>query len=228
MQIAKNTREQWLNQAAKLLAPHFKAAGFPLPEKIRMTCGFPSRGALASKKQSIGECWTAKASGDEHFEIFVSPLLDKSERVLDVLTHELAHSAVGIEHKHDRKFAKCVRALHLEGKPTATVGGKDFLDKIAKPIIAELGKYPHAKLIASANPKKQTTRLIKCACPICEYTIRITRKWLDEAGAPDCPSCEQTLEEAGSPDCPSCEQTLEEAGSPDCPSCEQTLEEAGS
>jgi hypothetical protein len=190
------TREQWLNAAAQLLAPTFKAAGYPLPAKIRMTCGFPSRSALGGKKQRIGECWTAKASGDEHFELFVSPVLAKSERVLDVLVHELSHAAVGIEHKHDRTFTKCVRALHLEGKPTATIGGAAFKAKIAKPIIAKLGKYPHAELIASANPKKQTTRMLKCICPVCEYTIRITRKWLDEVGAPDCPSCEQTLEEA--------------------------------
>lgn len=33
---------------------------------------------------------------------------------------------------------------------------------------------------------KQTTRLLKCQCDICGYTVRVTRKWLD-IGAPHCP-----------------------------------------
>jgi hypothetical protein len=36
--------------------------------------------------------------------------------------------------------------------------------------------------------KKQGTRLIKCECPECGYIARVTAKWLDEAGAPICPT----------------------------------------
>jgi hypothetical protein len=196
MQITKDTREQWLNKAAKMLAPHFKGTGYTMPERVRMTCGFPSKSALGTTRRRIGECWTAEASGDEHFEIFISPTLAKTTEVLATLAHELAHAIVGIDHKHDRTFTKCVRAVHLEGKPTSTHAGETFVEEIAEPITAELGEYPHAELIASANPKKQNTRLIKCMCPVCEYTARTTRKWLDEAGAPICPTCEAPLEEA--------------------------------
>lgn len=35
-------------------------------------------------------------------------------------------------------------------------------------------------------PKKQTTRMLKCECPQCGYTVRTTRKWLDVA-VPVCP-----------------------------------------
>ena len=35
---------------------------------------------------------------------------------------------------------------------------------------------------------KQTTRQFKAQCETCGYTIRISRKWLAEVGAPDCPA----------------------------------------
>lgn len=41
--------------------------------------------------------------------------------------------------------------------------------------------------IITNAPKKQTTRLLKVSCSECGYTARVTRKWLDKAGAPLCP-----------------------------------------
>jgi hypothetical protein len=35
------TREDWLSQAVTELRPLFDNAGRPLPDKIRVTCGFP-------------------------------------------------------------------------------------------------------------------------------------------------------------------------------------------
>lgn len=190
------TREEWLNAAAKLMAPHFNAAGYPAPANLRMTCGFPSRSALSGKKQRIGECWSAESSGDKHFEVFISPTLDKPVEVLATLVHEIAHAAVGLKHKHKGPFTKCVRALHLEGKPTATFGGDAFKQHIANAALMHLGDYPHARLIASSNGKKQSTRLVKCMCPECGYTVRTTRQWIDGPGAPICPTDKVAMEEA--------------------------------
>lgn len=36
--------------------------------------------------------------------------------------------------------------------------------------------------------EKQGTRLLKCRCASCGYTVRTTRKWLDLAGPPICPT----------------------------------------
>jgi hypothetical protein len=30
--------------------------------------------------------------------------------------------------------------------------------------------------------------MLKCECSTCGYTVRITRKWLDAAGPPICPT----------------------------------------
>jgi hypothetical protein len=78
----------------------------------------------------------------------------------------------------------------LEGKLTATTEGEPFKREIAAPILKRLGKYPHSALTPggdSSGPKKQSTRLLKVHCPACEYTARITQKWLDIA-VPVCPN----------------------------------------
>lgn len=78
-------------------------------------------------------------------------------------------------------------------------------------MIDKLGPIPHASLVwrgdfrvkrggggvevpernddepVSTRPKKQTTRLKKCECRECGYTVRVTAKWL-EVGAPHCPN----------------------------------------
>jgi hypothetical protein len=60
------------------------------------------------------------------------------------------------------------------------------LKRAVAPILEAGGPYPHAELSKTAT-KKQGTRLLKLQCPICPYTVRITRKWLDSVGPPACP-----------------------------------------
>jgi hypothetical protein len=57
----------------------------------------------------------------------------------------------------------------------------------AKAIVAELGPYPHAALKPGTRIGKQGTRMLKLICPIHGYTLRTTRKWLEELGFPSCP-----------------------------------------
>ena len=183
------TREQWLIQAVGELSPMFKAQGYEVPA-VHVTCGWPSSRGLSAKKPCIGECWDNKASADKVHQIFISPRLADplgGYGVLPTLAHEVAHAVVGIKNKHNKVFGKCVRAIGLEGKLTATTGGAEFL-KACEVIVNKLGKYPHAELNPRNRPTaKQTTRLVKCECEACGYNVRVTRKWLDQTGAPLCP-----------------------------------------
>lgn len=177
-------REDWLAAVAAEMAPWFSSLGCPLPP-VRMAIGFPSKGI---KSKAIGECWTNECSGDGVFEIFITPRIAESERVADILAHELVHAAVGLDAKHGPKFRKIAVAIGLEGKMTATVAGEMFKQAFG-PILAKVGPIPHAGLTPSARsnaPKKQSTRMIKCECEMCGYTVRTTQKWLD-LGAPICP-----------------------------------------
>ena len=177
-------REAWLHAVADRLRSIFASHGATIPDKIRLTCGFPSVRALSAKQQRLGECWSGAASKDGHVEIMISPVLDDPMRVASVLAHELVH-ATG-RHGHGKDFAKLARAIGLEGKMTATTEGDAFKQAVV-PILEAVGPYPHAELSKKARTK-QGTRLLKLQCPTCAYTVRITRKWLDELGPPACPA----------------------------------------
>jgi hypothetical protein len=193
------TREAWLTGGITLLRPHFKDAGgdkpgrrgehgYTVPDNVRVTCGWPSKGALARKNQRIGECWSDRASKGKLFEMFISPSLAEPVEVLGVLTHELVHATVGLEAKHGKLFKRCALAVGLAGKMRATTTGPE-LAKVLDKIAAKLGPYPHHELTSmTTGERKQGTRLVKAECAVCGYTVRVTRKWLDAAGAPLCPT----------------------------------------
>jgi hypothetical protein len=187
MKKENETREQWLARAVEALAPLFESKGYKVPP-VRVSCGWPSSRGMSAKKPTIGECWDNKAADDKLNQIFISPRLKNPVEdygVLPTLAHEVAHAVVGIKEKHNKVFGKCVRSIGLEGKLTATTGSADFLAH-CNTLMEKLGPYPHAALNPSDRPtKKQTTRLIKCECD-CGCSVRITRKWLDEVGAPTC------------------------------------------
>lgn len=185
MKNSQINREAWLSAVADRMAPWFADLGCPLP-KVRMAVGFTSKGMRGKR---IGECWSNEASKDGTHEIFIVPTIDDSERVADILAHELVHAAVGLDAKHGKRFRKIALAIGLEGKMTATVAGPMFKKAVA-PILATVGPIPHACINGgkSSSPKKQTARNLKCMCSICGYTVRTTAKWLETAGAPICPT----------------------------------------
>lgn len=177
-------REDWLNAATTEMKPWFVAEAAPLPETLRVSCGWPSRGGQSAKKRSIGQCWNPIASADGTTEVFISPVLADAVRVLDVLVHELVHAAVGVDKGHKGPFRKLAKALGLEGKMTETNAGPELTERLN--VLAEkLGPYPHASLDAKLGLKKQGTRMLKASCPDCGYTVRLTAKWADY-GMPTC------------------------------------------
>lgn len=185
------TREEWLNKAVVRLNEMIAEKTELKPsKKVLVSVGFPQndrKGAI------IGQCWpTSTGSGKHH--IFITPREGRAVEVLDTLLHELVHAADNCENQHKGPFVKAVRALGLEGKPTATFAGKE-LRKELKAIAAELGKYPHTRLSPLDVVPKQTTRMLKVECPECGCVVRMTRKWLDEAGAPTC-ACGNQMEES--------------------------------
>ena len=174
-------RENWLNVGVMELAPLFEAYGYPLPDKIRVSCGFPSVKARSINK-AIGEHHAPANSKDGTHEIFVSPVIDDPYQVFGVLIHELCHSAtVGDGHKG--RFPKVIRKFHLEGKPTATTVGDTFKSNF-QALVESLGQYPHAELSVFTR-KTQSTRMLGAVCPSCGYKVRLAKKWAD-IGLPVC------------------------------------------
>ncbi len=179
------TREEWLQRLTTSLRGMFSAAGFPLPLRVRATCGFPSKGATSRKSRRIGECWADSASAARYHEILISPLEANPLEVGAILVHELCHTVVGVKCGHRGKFGRVARAVGLEGKLTATVAGESLKARLHA-LLQSIGPYPHARLVASNAPKTQTTRMLKVECEECGCVVRMTRKWLEEAGCPTC------------------------------------------
>ena len=189
------TREAWLLRAADALRSIFEEAGEEVPA-LRVSVGWP--GGRGKKGNVIGQCWATSASEDGVAQLFISPVLVDPARILDVLAHEIIHAIDDCQSGHRGRFAKIAKAIGLEGPMTATHAGDDLKARLDE-IVADLGEFPHAAMIggASSGPKKQTTRMIKVECAEGSgYIVRMTRKWLDEVGAPSCPCHDETMQEA--------------------------------
>lgn len=206
--MAAANRETWLYSLADLMAPRFQEIGFPIP-KFRVAIGWPSAGKDAPV---TGECWDKRVSGDAHFEIFLNPGRDDAMAVACTFAHELVHASVGLEHGHKGDFATAALALGFK-RPLTTAQQPETLKVWLAPLLAQVGPIPHAAITYSrggpvrvkgtaagivpdepanddapvnTRPPKQSTRLMKCECRECGYTVRVTRKWL-EVGPPHCP-----------------------------------------
>lgn len=180
--VNRATREEWLIAAThRLRDGMFLEQGITVPPTVRVSVSFPGGG---SARKRIGEAWHPKSSADNIPQVFISPTLADPILVLDVLVHELIHTAYP-DAGHKKPFKDAMKKLGLTGKPTATVAGPELRGKL-ECLNTELGPYPHAAIKLS-DRKKQTTRLIKCECPYCGYVVRTTHKWIEEMGAPLCP-----------------------------------------
>ncbi len=174
-------RQQWLEPAVEALRGKFAGAGYSVPEKIRVSIGWPKRAASCG---AVGECWPTGASSDRHAELFISPRLTDGGQILHVLAHELDHATVGTDAGHGKAFKQCALKIGLQGPMRATTASPEFAAWGEK-LMQRIGAYPAGFLIDSP---KQGTRLLKCQCPSCGYIARVSNKWLQEAGPPFCPT----------------------------------------
>jgi hypothetical protein len=179
-----NTREEWLTAGIEEFETLFKGAGYRVPKKIKVSCGWPvgSRGA----KRTLGQCFSPEASSGGDIEIFIAPTIDDPVQVLGVTLHEMVHAVIGNEAGHGALFKEAGAAVGLTGAPTKMMPDEDRARWIKKELLPVLGTYPHHKMDTSQR-KKQTTRLIKLVCPKTGYTVRTTAKWI-EHGLPTSPA----------------------------------------
>jgi hypothetical protein len=182
-------REEWLLELARKITPRIEEVSGQTMPPFRISVGFPTRGALSLKRRVIGQCWPGLMSKDKHHEIFISPLIADELEVAATVAHELVHANVGTAAGHRKPFTRVAYGIGLAGKPTATVAGDGFKDFVM-PVLKKIGGFGHAGLTPSTDSrfKPQTTRLLKAACLKCQYTVRVTAKWVNEAGAPICPT----------------------------------------
>lgn len=175
-----HNRESWLLRAIDCFRPTFEAAGAPLPEIIRVSSGLP-----ASGHDVAGEYHHARErTGEDLHYIFLSPLMDSTIEVLDVLVHELCHAAIPTA-GHGPAFARLARSLGLEGPSRDAAAGSQLIARL-RGMERDLGRYPHRRFDPTANHEPLPARMVKVECPDCSYPLYTTEEWLG-VGVPTCP-----------------------------------------
>ena len=173
-------RQEWLEAGVEALRARFAEAGYTVPEKIRVSIGWPKRAASCG---AIGECWSTEASSDRHAELFISPELSEGVRILGVLAHEMDHATVGTKAGHGKLFKQCALKIGLQGPMRSTTASPEFT-AWAETLFKCIGPYPAGFI---TDMPKQGTRGRRCECPVCGYLARVARKWLSDCGPPICP-----------------------------------------
>ncbi len=176
------TREAWLMAAIEQLSDEFfEDCDFPLPTRLRASCGFPKGGS----GKAIGQCWSEECSKDGYFELFVSPEIDDPSRVLDVMLHELIHAAVGTEEGHKGDFKMLARAFGLEGPMRATVvsEGSELWGRL-QVLVGSLGEYQHSAMTNKKKPAKENKWVRFVSTTELTYKCVINVDRVEEFGAP--------------------------------------------
>lgn len=168
-----DTREAWMLKALPFLKALLIKAGAPDFQNPQVSMSLPSKGALSAKRRRIGECWDKRAGkAGTIATVFISPVLADPVEILDVLTHELVHVAVGNKAGHGPEFKKVALAVGLTGPMRSTVAGPE-LKKVLIELAEKLGKFTHDPLTNFRSPvKKQTTRMRLYVCEGCGCKIR--------------------------------------------------------
>lgn len=192
--VIHKTREEWLVAATNMFRSSFTKADVTIPEKVKVSIGFPPKGGL-SKRRVLGVCCMPAMASDGIPQIYINPTIEQiggSEGILAVLVHELVHSC-GIS-GHGASFKRVAEIVGLEGKMTSTTATQ-WLQDYFEHVMETLGAFPYAHLTGSTTTsiKPDKCRMHKCTCEACGYTVRIANKWL-EIGIPQCPACEIDLE----------------------------------
>ena len=212
------TREAWLRRAIEIFRPRFAEIGFALPEKVRISIGFGSKGARQENSVILGVTYRSIAFADGVNEVFISPVEADTAAMLVTVVHELIHVALDCEDGHSGRFKEAALKLGFEAPMTSTPAGPALAAELIV-VAEELGTYPGSHLDLSpvlvpgggpivgggrrpsitSAPPTQTTRYRKRTCQSmgCDaegYTVRVTAKWL-EVASPRCPVCDTEMAE---------------------------------
>lgn len=200
------TREDWTMALVDAMRPEFAKRGCPLPEKIRATIAFTSKGHRGKRR---GECWSPDMSADKATEIMVCLRESDPVRIANILTHELVHAAQFLKAKqagktltgggHGKDFKAIADTMDVTvGKGTHALGDPDGAwGTWAKPLIEAAGPMPHSALAEHvAKQKKQTTRMLKFEHENCagapdgiSIVWRMSAKGVADKAFVSCPCC---------------------------------------
>lgn len=189
----RKTREQWLEAAVNLIIKQiFTPASVEVPE-VRVSVGWP--GGRGPKKNVIGQCFAARTTADKVAQIFVTPAIDDAYTTVETLAHEIIHAVAvdedGVSAGHRGEFIRIAKEIGFTAPWKSTPASEELREKL-QAIADKLGVYPHAAINVGDRPTVQKTYYLlleSVDCDTCPdgYKLRMTEKWIEEAGSPLCP-----------------------------------------
>lgn len=191
------TREEWLHDAARALTPLLEEVGETVPP-LHLSVGWP--GGTANRNVTIGQCWNRASSEDEVNQIFISPMQGRANTVgvLGTLLHEMIHAVDDCESGHKGNFARIAKEVGFIPALTSSDNRSAALEERLAEVAGDVGEFPHAAILSDEKPSdaptKQSARMIKAECEETGYKVRLSRKWIEEVGAPICPCCGASME----------------------------------
>lgn len=210
--VHNSTREAWLHAAIAEFAGMFEQVGFPLPERVHVSVGFPY-GISRENHTILGQTVAREASADGVNHVFISPEAGDTAEVLRILLHELIHVALNNADGHKGRFAEAATRIGFEGSMQTTPCGMALAMELVT-MAANLGDYPHGaidmdmirrkrvpsrqhvgtdgepvadeeEVRVQSGPAAQTNRWVSVTCPTHVAPVRMSRSRL-AAGAPLC------------------------------------------
>ena len=157
-------REAWLRSVVEELRPAFFEAGHRIPERLRVSCGFPSSARLGRPWDHASESWSADVSQDGTYEIFISPEANDLAYVVGLLARELIRICTPGSRTIGRR--QLVAAIGLLGSLQRITIHEKLVRRIDD-IRVKLGPYPHGRIDVNRRPKVGNSRMTYLICHSC-------------------------------------------------------------
>lgn len=142
--IVHTNTEAWLIEAIELFRPVFADSGNEIP-KINVLCGFGINGYKPERKSNtIGECHPRAYSTDGANDIYITPVLDYSIKVLEVLAHEIIHAINDCADGHGPIFQNIAKSIHHPDYRFSKLQDLIIFEGMTRPMALQLGRYPRA------------------------------------------------------------------------------------
>ena len=174
------TREEWLQVVSQPLCQAVQFAADVLEIDLNPDdAGFDIAVAPFSTKKTLGKCrYAFGANGKTRIQLCTS--IESPIVAVHVLLHEIVHYYTHGD-GHRGRFKHIMKRLNSEGRMTATSAGEDQTNWINE-IISLLRPWEEVHVPFKVTPRGKRgkgSRLIKCECLQCGFTMRTTRKWIE-------------------------------------------------
>ena len=193
----KNTEvkvSKWLQDALPELQKRvFGPAKLEIPKKLRLNVGMMP-GKSGAKNKTLGVCYKAKVNNGVSLitlNIASPDAMETSERILDILCHEIIHAIDDLENGHGKEFKKMAEAIGLAGPMRATTATPELTKTLSK-VVKSIGAFPEKPITLTQRQDKN--RMLKLICEgtedvVCNHIIRASAQQIENIEFNSCLCC---------------------------------------